>query len=178
LDGWINTDLPGEDHRIDMPLDITKALPFPDNYFTAIYGSEVIEHVARKEASFFLSEARRTLRPCDILRFPTPDIEAVCAIYLGNHPRASLDMYRKAWINGEFSRDIWINAAFRSYGHQFLYSFETLSAELCRAGFSTITRVEAQQTSSSVPQLKNLETHYGDGPIELYCSGMIIEATK
>jgi predicted SAM-dependent methyltransferase len=35
------------------PLDVTNSLPFPDNFFDVIYGSEVIEHIDLAEARQF-----------------------------------------------------------------------------------------------------------------------------
>lgn len=176
--GWINTDLLGND-AMDFPLDITKRLPFPDSYFSVIYGSEVIEHVTRPQARSFLKEALRTLRPDGVLRLTTPDIEAVAQIYLGTHPKGHLDIHERYWLGGEFSRDIWINAAFRNYGHQLLYSFETLLEELTSAGFASVCRTEPQETKSKFPQLSGIEQHYGtEAPIELFAATMCVEATK
>lgn len=176
--GWINTDLLGNP-VMDFPLDITRRFPFPDNYFSVIYGSEVIEHISRGEARQFLREALRTLRPGGVLRLTTPDIEAVAQIYLGVHTKGDIVLHERHWLGGEFSRDIWINAAFRDYGHQFLYSYDTLFAELREAGFPEVCRTEPQQTHSSFSQLGGIEQHYGaDAPIELYASAMFVEATK
>lgn len=176
--GWINTDLLGNE-AMDFPLDITKRFPFPDDYFSVIYGSEVIEHVTREDARRFLREARRVLRPGGVLRLTTPDIEAVAQIYLGTHPKGDIRLHEKYWLDPEFSRDIWINAAFRFYGHQWLYSFDALSQELNDAGFAEICRAEAQQTRSRFPQIAGIEQHYGtDAPLELYAATMFVEATK
>jgi predicted SAM-dependent methyltransferase len=176
--GWINTDLLGN-LAMDFPLDITKRFPFPDNYFSVIYGSEVIEHVSREQARGFLREAHRALRPGGVLRLTTPDIEAVAQIYLGTHPKGDIELHKRYWLDDEFSRDIWINAAFRSYGHQFLYSYGTLADELRKAGFPEICRTEVQQTNSRFSQLSGIEQHYGpDAPNELYAAAMFVEATK
>jgi len=176
--GWINTDLLGN-RVMDFPLDITAPLPFPDHFFSVIYGSEVIEHVERAEAAAFLREAHRVLRPGGVLRLTTPDVEAVAQLYLGTHAKGDLAIQERFWLGPEFSRDIWINATFRNYGHRFLYSYETLAAALSAAGFPEICRTEAQQTRSRYPQLRGIEQHYGsDAPIEIYAATMVLEATK
>ena len=82
--GWMNSDMVGTP-GIDFPLDITKPLPFPDNCLDAIYGSEVIEHIERRYVVPFLKESRRILKPGGVLRLTTPDLKAVCELYLGTH---------------------------------------------------------------------------------------------
>lgn len=179
-DAWINTDLLGN-KQMDFPLDITRTLPFEDNYLSAIYASEVIEHIPLATVPGFLAEARRVLMPGGVIRLTTPDVEALARIYLGLHDKADIDLYRRHWITpgAPFSRDVWINAAFRDYGHCYLYSFESLAELATQAGFSKVERTEVQETKSHLPQLANNEQHYGPGaPVELYSQTLFLEATK
>lgn len=41
--------------------DVRKGLPFPDNYFLAIYASHLLEHLYQLEAKYLLRECHRCL---------------------------------------------------------------------------------------------------------------------
>lgn len=84
--------------------DLTKALPFKDEFFDLIYAAEVLEHIYDTE--FFLQEAKRVLRKNGTLIVTVPNIAC-----LPNRIRAILGLYpkhvapaRKHWSVGEHVR--------------------------------------------------------------------------
>lgn len=179
MDDWLNTELLGYHSKADFPQDITRPLPFPDNSLDAIYASEVIEHIPRDAAQRFLAESARVLRRGGVLRLTTPDVVEVCRLFLAQNESADLDQFANVWLDGEFSREIWVNAQFNKYGHQHLWSFEELSAAMKQAGFDNATRCAPMHTASTIPQLKDLETRYGkDAPPWLFARTLIVEAEK
>lgn len=95
-----------------------------------------------------------------------------------------VDDYRSGWLDGEFSKKIWINAIFRSWGHQFIWSFDSLQNELIQVGFSDVWQSEPRKTQSNIAQLTNLEQRhkkYHDCqtlPPQLYAFTLIVEAQK
>ncbi|NJR25484.1 MAG: methyltransferase domain-containing protein [Richelia sp. CSU_2_1] len=163
LSGWINTDVLGNP-SMDFPLDISKLLPFEDNFFDAIYGSEVIEHINLTKGRQFFAEALRILKPGGAIRLTTPDLTESCKIFLGLRDDVKVEDFRTVWLEDEFSKEIWINALFRSWGHQHLWTFESLADELKKAGFSQVDLCEPQKTKSQHHQLNNLDNRYGDNP--------------
>lgn len=178
LPGWINTDLLGNPN-IDFPLDISSPLPLPDNFFDVIYGAEVIEHIDLAEARLFLREAQRILKPGGVMRLTTPDLTEVCRVFLGLKDDVSVEDFGTVWLEGEFSKEIWINSQFRAWGHKHLWTFESLSDELSKAGFSQSQRCEPQKTKSDKPQLNNLDNRYGkDAPAWIFGANLLMEAQK
>lgn len=178
MPGWINTDVLGNP-SMDFPLDITNPLPFRDNFFDVIYGSEVIEHIDLAQARQFLKEAQRVLKPGGVMRLTTPDLTETCKIFLGLRDDVTVEDFGTVWLEGEFSKEIWINALFRSWGHKHLWTFESVSEELKKAGLSEVQRCEPQQTKSKIPQLNNLDNRYGDNPPSWIFTGtLIVEAQK
>jgi predicted SAM-dependent methyltransferase len=176
--GWMNSDVAGTPGT-DFPLDITKPLPFPDACLDAIYGSEVIEHIERRQVVPFLAEAYRVLKPGGVLRLTTPDLRSVCQIYLGVHERTCLQDQATTWLEAEFSPDYWANAMVRFWGHQWVWDFDALSGKMRSVGFVRVERAEPQVTKSGMPQLENLETRYGvPAPPHCWELSMILEATK
>jgi predicted SAM-dependent methyltransferase len=179
LEGWLNTELLGSESQADFPQDITRPLAFPDRSLDAVYASEVIEHVDRDSARRFFVEARRVLRDGGVLRLTTPDVVEVCRLFLNQRDDVSLDQFAATWIDGEFSPEIWINAQFRAYGHQHLWSFAELTRALQEAGFDKTVRCAPLQTLSPIPQLRDLETRYGaDAPPWLFARTLIVEGEK
>ena len=68
--------------------DVRKGVPFPDNYFEAIYASHLLEHLYLLEAKYLLRECFRTLQAGGVLRMVVPDLRAIVAEYLGEQPFA------------------------------------------------------------------------------------------
>jgi len=65
--GWVNIDLrPGP--GVDMVMDLSEPLPFPDNSIEEIYASHVLEHILHWEKT--VEELHRVLKPgrkCEII---------------------------------------------------------------------------------------------------------------
>jgi predicted SAM-dependent methyltransferase len=178
LPGWINSDLPGNPIA-DIAIDITDGLPFPDACLDVIYAEEVIEHIDRFEGIEFVKEAYRVLRPGGVLKLTTPDLTNVCRIFLGQHEKAKVEQFATTWISGDFSNEIWLNQIFLYYGHQHVYSANSLTNILKQAGFSTVTPCAPQATTSKFPQLAGIRMHNkADAPAWVYAGTLMVEATK
>jgi predicted SAM-dependent methyltransferase len=170
IDGWINSDmlydrLPFQKHNpiedlIDFPIDITQRLPFADNSLDAIYAEELIEHVDLHSARIFFKDAKRVLKPTGALRMTTPDIKKVCRMYLGEMDGFDLEDHKPYWLEEEWGHEIWLNGMFRYWGHQFLWSFDTIKKELVDAGFSDAVECDPLKTQSGVSELDNIDTRF------------------
>jgi len=66
--------------------DLRKPLPFPNDYFTAIYASHLLEHLYLEEAKALLKECVRVLIPGGILRIVVPDLCSILSEYMGGRP--------------------------------------------------------------------------------------------
>jgi predicted SAM-dependent methyltransferase len=78
---WINIDVVPSAPEVQY-CDITKKLPYPDNYFDACYSSHVLEHLTKEDAHRLLAECRRILKPQGIIRIVVPNLEAMVREYL------------------------------------------------------------------------------------------------
>jgi predicted SAM-dependent methyltransferase len=178
--GWLNSDIAGTP-GVDIGLDITKPLPFPPKSLDVIYGSEVIEHIPKDAVVLFCREAVRVLKPKGVLRLTTPDIIEICRITLGMDDQCRISDLAGTWLEdgGNLTRDIWINAMFRRWGHQYLWDFDSLNKVILSAGFEKVERVPVQVTHSGFQELANQETRYGmPPPSHCWSSSIIFEATK
>jgi len=85
--GWANMDKVSDDYRdrqnrIDYHVDLfTDPFPIPDNSFTCVYISHVIEHLSDRVAQNTLAETLRVLKPGGIVRLATPDFDRIADAY-------------------------------------------------------------------------------------------------
>ncbi len=184
LGDWLNTDL--RPVRRDVVfLDATKPFPFEDATFDYVISEHQIEHVTYKRGLRMLRECLRVLKPGGKIRLATPDLE----ILVGLYAREKSDLQRRyiEWIVdtylpevGRYKAPFVVNNAFRNWGHQFIYDYETLQGAMEQAGFVNITRhalgesndinlqaVESHDHVTNNPELTRFETMVlqGERPI-------------
>lgn len=155
LDGWVNIDLSERLDTVDIVWDATEGFPFKDESCVLIYNEHFLEHLTVKQASRFLTECYRLLKPGGILRIAMPSLEYVVQKY------NSEDWRNQAWLTWpqyQFvqTRAEMLNISFRWWGHQWFYDHEELHRRIHEAGFVQVRDVE--WGSSNVSELRNLET--------------------
>ena len=78
---WINIDFVSDDPNV-MNYDLLRGIPYPANYFDAVYHSQVLEHFEKDVAVKFIKECFRVLKPGGIIRVVVPDLENIASEYL------------------------------------------------------------------------------------------------
>lgn len=78
---WTNVDFAARGGGV-IAHDLRKGIPFPDASFDVVYHSHVLEHFSQEDASRFMRECLRVLRPTGILRVVVPDLEFLARSYL------------------------------------------------------------------------------------------------
>lgn len=77
---WVNVDMAPRVAGVQA-CDLRRGIPFPDNTFEVVYHSQVLEHIPPEEASFFMGECLRVLRPGGRIRVVVPDLESLVEAY-------------------------------------------------------------------------------------------------
>jgi predicted SAM-dependent methyltransferase len=77
---WTNVDMVSYSPKVKV-VDLTKGIPFPDNSFDVIYHSQVLEHIPKEKAEYFVRECYRVLKPNGIMRVVVPDLENIVDEY-------------------------------------------------------------------------------------------------
>jgi predicted SAM-dependent methyltransferase len=188
LEGWLNTDrwpdIYPERRGEIIFLDATKPLPIADASLDYVFSEHLIEHVSEVDARSMLEECFRVARPGGRIRIATPDLARILSLY--DDRLDEIQQHYLEWVTTRFRADIHadnsrcyvINRMFNSYGHKFIYDFETLSAMLAQAGFVDIVRFEPGESVD--PVLRGIETHgraLGDDDVNRF-ETMVIEAAR
>ncbi len=123
----------------DLYLDATRPWPLESGAVEFLFSDNVIEHLPLAASRKMLSESHRCLRPGGTIRIVTPDMRAHVEMYLsGNsalHNEAARH-YRSLGLDVEYPIDL-VRIPVAAFGHHqgYSYDFDTLAAELERAGF-------------------------------------------
>jgi predicted SAM-dependent methyltransferase len=156
-------------------MDGTKPWIFEDGALSHVYADNMIEHVPLAGGRVFFAEAYRCLRPGGVIRLVTPDVRTHVDMYLTgadivHSPLA--DEYRELGVVIEHPIDL-IRTPIGEFGHHagYVYDFETLDAELRRAGFQPATRRNLLESDD--PMLRGLEERSAHGSLQ-----MVVEAVK
>jgi predicted SAM-dependent methyltransferase len=80
VQGWANLDFVATKDVIGH--DLRKPLPFADGEFDIVYHSHVLEHFRKVDATRFLRECWRVLKPGGLCRIAVPDLEGIATFYL------------------------------------------------------------------------------------------------
>jgi SAM-dependent methyltransferase len=140
--------------------DLAKGLPFRSDSVDVVYHSHLFEHLDREQASAFLLEAKRVLKPGGVQRIVVPDLERACRAYLSHISESERDeteaddhdLYVAAILEQCVRKEAYGtstqrplrrlvenallgDARRRGETHQWMYDRINLTRLLCRLGF-------------------------------------------
>lgn len=83
IPGFVNVDLPGNWCKVapDVEADVSKPLPFADNYADEIHAYHLLEHLNRWESPEILADWLRVLKPGGLLVLELPCLDKIVAHY-------------------------------------------------------------------------------------------------
>jgi hypothetical protein len=168
--GWLVTNVNAVTRNY---LDATVRWPIEDGAVQYVYSDNVIEHITLAQARAMLAEAYRCMRPGGVIRIVTPDLRGHIDLYLAGADSLSTDVadhYRGMGLVVEHPIDL-VRVPIASFGHHtgYLYDFETLEAELQRAGFGGVTRCELGKSEHA--DLVGLDVRGHAGPAQIAVEG-------
>jgi len=160
---WIAVDVDPE--RGDLVIDFNDftRFPLPDASVVAIYGSHVFEHMSVYATPLVFRECRRILQPGGVLRLILPDAEKSLREYVAGNASFSLFARRRARALQRYGIEYTLFECMRedflsrsgqkvlgkeALAHQNAWDFETIVADLTRAGFSRVERSAFQGSSN------------------------------
>lgn len=106
-------------------LNLYKRFPYPDNTFTSVFSSHVLEHLFPHQIPAILAEIKRVLVPGGVVRVVVPDLDLYVKRYDPENPEEMLAAIFEHQ-NGLKNR------------HQWMYTKESLVHLLQKNGFSNV----------------------------------------
>ena len=182
MQGWFNTDLYPKQGFVF--LDASKPFNIPNCTFDRIFSEHMIEHISYNQAELQLKECYRILRPGSKIRIATPNLNHYIELF--SNSDSSLENY-KEWISNNWLKkasidyknpSFFLNLVMHSWGHEFIYDFNTLETTLKGIGFTNVKEYECYQSDDNF--FKGIERH-GDfiGNREMNAlETLVIEADK
>lgn len=136
MEGFLNSQIMG-----DIPIDITKRLPFEDNTIDLIYSSHLIEHIHRREIINFLKDSYRVLRLGGKHIISTPSLTNVINICYGKKKYERKILYEHAekfYDDDFFSTAHQLNLLMRGFGHRFILDYNFIKEAGKKIGYKNI----------------------------------------
>jgi predicted SAM-dependent methyltransferase len=161
-EGWIVTNV---NAVARLYLDATRRWPFNDDTVEYVFSDNVIEHLTLQAGRAMLKEARRCLQPGGTIRIVTPDLRVHVDMYLSGVTALNNEAsshYRDLGLVVEHPIDL-VRIPIASFGHHqgYLYDFDTLAAELERAGFTAPTRFDLGISDHAALSGLDIRSHEG-----------------
>lgn len=160
---WITLD--ADPRRADLVVDFNtfSRLPLAEGSVAAIYGSHVFEHMSIYVAPRMFEECRRVLAPGGVMRLVLPDAERSIREYVAGNYDFSLFVRRRArgrkrydleYTLFECMKEDFLSRSSQTHvlgvgalAHQNAWDFDSISADLKRAGFKAVVRSNFQKSS-------------------------------
>ena len=170
--GWVVTNV---NAVTKLYLDATSTWPLEDGSVEYVFSDNVIEHITLDQGRAMLAEAARCMIPGGVIRLVTPDIRTHVELYLsGKDPMDSPagKHYHGMGLTVEHPIDL-VRIPIGSFGHHvgYVYDFDTLAAELVKAGFHSPVRRELGESDHE--PLRGIDTRNTEGGVQL-----VVEATR
>ena len=163
LDGWYN---------YDADVDITKPLPFNDNFADRIFAEHVVEHTDSKEAFGFFKECYRVLKKDGRIRICVPSIERIYMM---------ADQEYLQWLGGsgfgQSNKQSAVENLMVNHGHKTAWSENLLKAALYGVGFDKF--MVPTVGFSTDEHFQNVEGHWKViGKHPAFIESIVVEASK
>ena len=164
---WLTVDVDPARGDVAVDFNALERFPLPDGSVACIYGSHVFEHMSVYATPVIFRECHRVLRPGGVFRLIMPDARKSIEEYLAGNADFRLFARRrqraaKQWgipdytlfesMREDFlSRTSQAELGANALAHQNAWDYETIRADLVRAGFSAeqVERTGFQQSRST-----------------------------
>lgn len=142
ISGFLNSQILG-----NIPIDITKKLPFLKEEIDLIFSSHLLEHIHKKEIDFFLYESFRVLKKNGINIIATPSLDKIIeTCYLKKKNKKYLvDFSKKFYDDKLIDNSHILNLSFRAFGHRYIVDFNYMHSISKKIGYSSCREVSVDK---------------------------------
>jgi SAM-dependent methyltransferase len=153
--GWINADIK-EGPGIDISCDILDGLPLDSSSIDCIYSEHALQELRILDVLDALRELHRVLKAGGVLRLCLPDLDKAITAY-----KSGQQDYFWCWDWDTISGNLIVQMLDYNYTRT-PFTYEFAEELLRKAGFSEVRRVEHRKTTSSYPEIVELNSWEGD----------------
>ena len=128
-------------------INLSNPLPYPSNFFKAVYCSHTLEHLYKDDAAALLRECLRVLSPGGVCRFVVPDLEATIERYhraKATGDKTAADRFMQEMLVHDTARKKgllgWYHRLTAFHPHKWMYDAESLKVMFAAAGFVSVGR--------------------------------------
>ena len=138
ISGFLNSQILGE-----IPINITKKLPFSKEEIDLIFSSHLIEHIHKNEINFFLNESYRVLKKEGLNIIATLSLDKIIeTCYFKKKNKKYLIDFSKNFYSDEFVNNSHIlNLCFRAFGHRYIVDYDYMKNISKKIGFSSCREI-------------------------------------
>lgn len=169
--------LPGWENH-DRDVDITKTLPFTDNYADFIYCEHGLEHIPIFYGVLFLKECNRILKPNGVIRIAIPCIDILRQRYDETYEKMKNSRSNELRKIGfpSMNKAVAVYQIAFSFKHQSVFTIDSLNEFMKLCGFQTeIVNIN----QSRHQELQNIDGLRRRGKFHIFqCQTGIVEGTK
>ena len=134
--------------------DIVKGLPIKRNSCQFVYSSHVLEHLSLADFDAALANTIAIMKPGGIFRFVLPDLEYSINKYVNDSGSDASVNFLKETLLGREYRPRGIAGLLKQWlgnsEHLWMWDFKSMVAELEKAGFSKIRRVQFDDSGNKL----------------------------
>jgi predicted SAM-dependent methyltransferase len=148
LPGFLNTDLVG-----NVPLNISKKLPFKNNSVDLFFSNHTVEHIYYKDFNFFLKETYDKLKDNGMHIISAPSIEKITHLMYFSSDKVLKKKVLDSFADpGEvMTTAIFLNRIIHiRYLHKFLYDLETIKMLGKKYGYKEIYLAKGDKVPDAV----------------------------
>jgi hypothetical protein len=154
--------------------NIVKGLPVAAGSCEAVYCSHVLEHLSLNDFRTALLNTRALLRARGIFRLVVPDLRSAARRYLAEEDEQAAPRFMTDTCLGVIDRPRTVRGLVRYWlgnsHHLWMWDFESLRAELEKAGFAGIRRAELGDSEEPMFALVEEKTRWIDA-VAIQCYG-------
>jgi ubiquinone/menaquinone biosynthesis C-methylase UbiE len=164
-------------------MNLNRPWPYADGSVDVVYASHLFEHLTRRHASLFLSEAYRTLRRGGVIRLVVPDLQQLAREYVDRAEAGDaaashdflycLNLHRDGQYGEGRRLPVRLVNRLQAFPSQHKYMYDRLSlrARLEEAGFTDLRNGSYGQSQHLADEIAEVE-NTAEGVPSVYVEGL------
>ena len=142
ISGFLNSQILG-----NVPIDITKKLPFKKEEIDLIFSSHLLEHIHKKEIDFFLYDSFRVLKKNGINIIATPSLDKIVktCYFRKTNKKYLVDFSKNFYDDKLIDNSHIFNLSFRAFGHRYIVDLNYMKSKSKKIGYTSCREISVDK---------------------------------